>query len=180
MKPTITMSLGIALTFCIGFGGMTLLRMNSSPAALPNPRGETETALILLVSPTCAASNDPKLPVAWKAFVAAARSDSPDFAISLIGVAMSSSPARGLDFLDRFGLFNEVTTGRGYFNTGGLRYMLNDFPGPAILPQVVVVRRQYAAHADGTRYLDSEVVVRRIWGLDDIVQAADRKFAAVR
>ena len=43
--------------------------------------------------------------------------------------------------LEEFGPFNEILVGRGWLNTGAVRYIWEDIRGAAAIPQVVVTTR---------------------------------------
>jgi len=60
-----------------------------------------------------------------------------------IGVAHSSDPRKGMRFLSRLGDFDEVAVGSGSAAIGLRRYVYADFPGPMLIPQVVVIFRRH-------------------------------------
>jgi hypothetical protein len=144
---------------------------------LPGPRGGVELAMVLLVSPSCAASRSPQMADAWRTLVQ--RDDlarrlrgggEGDAAgpVTLMGFALGSSPEEGWAFLETFGRFHEVGTGRGSLNSGALRYAVEDFRGPLAVPQIVVIEREFRRDESGGIRRVQERVVRRFRGLGAI------------
>jgi len=177
MRGWIRSAVALFAFFIVGFAATYILRPNAV-AAEPRMRYDDEIAVVLLVSPTCAASRNPDLPAAWNAIGdSIAKTLSAKTSVAFIGVALSAEPKDGLEFLDRFGTFDEQIVGRGAYNTGAMAYMQELHRGPAVLPQIVVLRRHYTLREDGTRFMASEVVVRRLWGFDDITSAARKTLA---
>ena len=67
-----------------------------------------------------------------------------------------------IDFLSRFGTFNEVTAGGRFANSGGLRYTYRGFPAAASTPQLLFVVRTTELTLPPA--LASERVVLRLGG----------------
>ncbi|MCY3599679.1 MAG: hypothetical protein OXN85_06885, partial [Gemmatimonadetes bacterium] len=76
----------------------------------------------------------------------------------------------GLEHLERFGPFDEVTAGRGWLNMGVLEYIYGDLPGVAATPQVIVVER--TVKRDGEWRIEDQRVLARRAGLDEIEEWA--------
>lgn len=92
-----------------------------------------------------------------------------DLAFASIGVARDGIAADGIDYLRRFGDFDEVMSGRGWVNSGVQQYMFGNMPGPAMTPQVVVVRRTLNYRAGLVVVQHDSVLVRRV-GTQEIMQ----------
>jgi hypothetical protein len=162
------------MLFAIGFGAATMMRgdrPNASTNLTPLAGRAEEIAVVLIVSPSCAASNHPDLIPAWSRLVNQIR-EATASDVALIGVSLSARARGASDFLSRFGEFHEMNAGGSWFSTASLRYITDELRGPAVLPQVVVIRRQYARRDDGRRYIVNEHVERRVWGLEAIVAAS--------
>lgn len=90
-----------------------------------------------------------------------ARTEASHVTLATVGVAKDNIPERGIRHLRRFGRFDEVMTGRGWRNAGVLRYIYNDFPGPAVTPQVLVIARELARSGGQWEIADERVLVRK-------------------
>ncbi len=82
--------------------------------------------------------------------------------------------------MNKFGPFDEVMSGRSWANTGVLKYVFEDLPGPAATPQVVLVERMLNAR-DRSYSVAEERVLARAVGLEEIKRWADnRDFIGVK
>jgi hypothetical protein len=134
-----------------------------------------ELVLMLVVSPTCAASRHPDLPRLWTDIVAGTENRLDSLTtLRLVGVVLSGDPGTGMSFIERFGHFDEVITGGGVGNVAALRYLFADYPGPPVLPQVIWLSRVFSATEAHIPTLGSENVVARVWGVDPITAVAAR------
>ncbi len=97
----------------------------------------------------------------------AAWAEEEEIGIATIGIAKDSVAEQGIRHLRRFGRFDEIMAGRGWRNAGVLRYIYDDFPGPAATPQVLVLRRTLANNVGQWEVLKEEVLVRKV-GLMEI------------
>jgi hypothetical protein len=67
-----------------------------------------------------------------------------------------------------------VTTGKGWLNTGILKYIYGEIPGRAATPQLIVVLREYRMIAKKTngnpsfRGINSEELITRKIGVEEI------------
>lgn len=86
-----------------------------------------------------------------------------------IGIARDISIEDGLRHLRRVGPFDEVISGRGWLNTGLIKYIYGDIPGPAATPQVVLIERTVHRLAGQTR-VGSEQVIGRFVGAKEILE----------
>lgn len=132
------------------FGGIPLPRVDvewdhRSGRTEPIAAMETgeELALVYIGSSNCYWSNVEGLPF----LVRDARSQlrprarAARYHFAAVGIARDRDVDNGLRHLRKMGEFDEVMTGRGWLNIGVLKYVYEDLPGPAITPQVLVVRR---------------------------------------
>jgi len=131
--------------------------------------GDTELVLVLIVSSTCDFCADPRLP----SMVGEAR-DSITQLPERVGagsvmsaVAVDSDVPAGLAFLQRFGSFDEVVAGRGWLSSGLFELVWADHPGPAKVPQVVLLRRSIRMNPKRILGRETEVLHRAV-GLEGI------------
>ena len=59
-----------------------------------------------------------------------------------LGVSVDFAQEAGIGMLKRFGPFDEILVGRGWQNLAALRYVWGDLPGPAAVPQILVLDRK--------------------------------------
>lgn len=88
-----------------------------------------------------------------------------------LGVSIDVDVEAGLRMLRRFGPFDEVAVGRGWLNLGAYRYIWNDFPGHAGVPQVLISERR-AAGSPRVELSGERVLYRRAGG-DALMHWAD-------
>ena len=143
---------------------------------IPNARSDSGDELVFVVigSSSCAWSN---LPVTANLVREArdsvvARAERSALRVATVGVAKDIVPERGIEHLRRFGAFDEVTAGRGWWNAGILRYIFDEFPGPAVTPQVLVIARTLAKSGGQWEIVDERVVVRKV-GLTELTRWVD-------
>jgi hypothetical protein len=91
------------------------------------------------------------------------------------GVALDWSVSEGLGFLRQFGEFDEVLAGRNWLNTGAARYMWTDIPGPAAVPQLLVLLRSAEVSAQGIEFGEERLLLRKL-GVEEILEWADLDF----
>lgn len=121
-----------------------------------------ELALVYIGSSACYWSNVDGLPSLIREVGAQLREQAQanGHHFASIGIARDRNVENGLRHLRKMGPFDEVMTGRGWMNIGVLKYVYEDLRGPAITPQVLVVRRQlYREETTGIR--DEQVLVRK-------------------
>jgi hypothetical protein len=73
---------------------------------------------------------------------------------------------RGLAFLRPFGAWDEISVGRNWVGEGAQRFIWGSLPGPATVPQVVIIERTLD-DGDPVR-IHGERQVKRIGGADQI------------
>lgn len=78
-----------------------------------------------------------------------------------IGIVASPSPESGLAFLDRFGEFDEIIVGGWWSNAGLRKYVMSDFRGSGVTPQLLVLQRRIG---DNGRAVSDEQLLRRLVG----------------
>lgn len=149
------------------------LIVNTGPDRTPRAarlQSGTELILVLLGSSGCGASRTPGFPEAIDSLVGllsrAAQMDG--FQFSVIGVAVDPSIADGLKFLNRFHGFDEVLVGHGWLNSGAVKYVWQDLGGSAVLPQVLLVRRDVLLGRTGVQ-VTSERTITRVIGVRQIL-----------
>jgi len=148
-----------------------------SLAASPAMSGShEEVVVVLVVSALCGASNDPRLPQAWRAIVAAETevASGSAYGFRVIGSAIGNPAGAGVSFLEGFGPFDEVTSGRGWEAIGGMMFLFGDLVGPSAVPQVVKIRRTVVRREVGGPHIEDVRVVGRWVGVDPILALAQR------
>jgi hypothetical protein len=86
-----------------------------------------------------------------------------------IGVAIDPEPSTGLRFLEALYPFDEVAAGRNWSGIGSLRYIWNDFPGEAAVPQLLLLRREIEIDTiPFTVRVTGEHVVARVVGVTSL------------
>ena len=100
-----------------------------------------ELTFVFITSSTCGPSNDPALPAVIEELklLLQGHAASVGRGFAAVGIAKDSRVEAGLRHLKKFGVFDEVTTGRGWLNMGVLDYVYEQTPGPAATPQVLVL-----------------------------------------
>ncbi len=134
-------------------------------------RSGKEIVVVLIGSQSCGASKVPAFLEAMDTLrvLLQVRSGREGFRFSITGVALDWSPAVGLAFLESLGDFDEIIVGRNWLNTGALRYVWKDIPGPASLPQVLVLERDVEVGPAGVT-LRTERPMARVVGTDRIIE----------
>lgn len=107
-------------------------------------RDGTELVLVAMMSSTCAGIQAPGFAEALETIRDHLRREaaSAGHTFVTIGVATDWMLDDGVEVLRRFGPFDEILVGRGWMNSGIVKYIWTDFPGRAAVPQLVVVERE--------------------------------------
>lgn len=129
----------------------------------------TEVVLVYVGSSTCAWSNVPRLPklVEELKLTLQARAKSEGKTFFTVGVARDLESDRGLRHLEDFGTFDEVMSGGSWINTGILKYIFDDLPGPAATPQLVLLERLVEVREGNYSIVDERILARAV-GLEEI------------
>ena len=142
-------SLRWRLTFFALFSalaGVGVSRVTHAPtAATFSPIKEgPETVLVFIGSSTCSGIYAPGLRGALKKVRTTLGRQALDQGTSFVSIGISTDweVPLGIRLLDRLGPFDEIVVGRKNLNTGALRYVWRDFPGPPIFPQLVILDRE--------------------------------------
>ena len=142
----------------------------------PTSGSQEEDVLVLVVSAFCGASKDSRLPSAWRGVVEGeAKVASGDGrALRVVGVAVANPAGVGVSFLEDFGPFDEVTSGRGWESMGAMMFLFRDLVGPSAVPQVIKLRRTVTRRAVGGPQIAGVRVLSRWVGVDGILALAKR------
>jgi hypothetical protein len=157
--------------FAGAYHGMTAIRharrQRQYQPQVRNGSG-SELALVFIGSSTCWACGSPDLPRILErlklALVQRARDHGCSF--SAVGIAVDPHPEAGIRFLTKFGHFDEISCGGGMLGLGCRRY-LQDIPGTAVVPQIVVVFRHVVVDRMGAAIRDEHAVLRKT-GLEQL------------
>ncbi len=164
-------------------GGAVLKRATTrvTPVVGEISAGE-ELVFVFVTSSSCPGTKDPRLPGALSrardGLASQAERDGQRFVT--IGVAMDWSIPSGKRMLDRFGPFDEIVVGRGWLNTGVIKYIWEDIRGIGATPQVVVTERSIAWAGNRTIEVDYERLVVRKTGPDQIEEWSRLAFGDAR
>lgn len=135
---------------------------------------EFEIVLIYIGSSDCFASNIESLPISFNII-----EDNLDIEVNSLGIQIHTiGISKGTNLLDElfhlanFSSFDEILIGNSWSNTGVLKYIYNDFQGPAITPQVVISFRKYRSISNNFekyyRSIEYELVIERLIGNQEI------------
>jgi len=149
--------------------------------AISTTQGQYELVLIYIGCSTCGASNVEGLPDSFikiKEFLNN-RADKYGYAFHTIGISKDEKIKDELMHLSKYGNMNEIIVGNDWSNTGILKYIYNDFPGPASIPQIIVAKRKFRAISNYSqtfyRAIEDEAVLMRKIGPDEIKEYAENK-----
>lgn len=162
-------------------------RREPVPVARNDPGGEL--VVVVIGASTCVWSNsdafEKVVRKAKETIQAYARQRQLGFAT--MGISVDTWADTGMEYLSRFGRFDEIAVGRSWRNTSALKYIYGAYPGPAATPQVLVVARTVVQEGGQWAVDDERVLVRKIgiseiekWvaggaGLGDIAKTLDQR-----
>lgn len=148
---------------------------DSYEVGYPTPEGE-QLVMVYFGMSSCSWSNAKGLPEAIEEVRRALREKArkKGWSFVAVGVALDWSVEEGLGHLRKLGHFDEVSVGSNWTNSMAIRYLWEDFPGPAATPQVVVLKRTVGMREGGTGgvayFVDKERVLTRKLGTVEIEQ----------
>ena len=129
-----------------------LRRVDPATSYTPPYRSATGPQLVMIYfgSSECGGANAPKLPEAVETLKLrlskyAAREG---VAFTAIGVSLDWLPKRGIEYLSKFGTFDEVSAGYNWGNSLALRYMWAEDSVAPVTPQVVLYERRFTTPVD--------------------------------
>lgn len=146
----------------------------TTETAVPNRvQSGTEILSIFITAAGCGPSHAPELPNALSRINASlgkiSGSASPPVKI---GVALDHYPKTGLDFLSRFGTFDELIAGGSWLNSASVTWLIRG--GEKLdTPQLLVVERDVEALQSSLRVGQDRVVERAV-GVEEILALAAR------
>ena len=90
-----------------------------------------------------------------------------------MGIAKDWKVEAGIEHLAKVGAFDEIISGRSWWNHGLSKYVWNDLTGEAATPSILVIGRVYSSTAQGdgreTSYrVEKERLLSRKVGLKEI------------
>lgn len=148
-------------------------------------RPEHELVLVYVGSPFCAfcRTETVKAAVATADSTIAASVAGYDIGYHRIGVTTNVDPVDGWRHLNGTLQFDEVMVGRGWANSGALRYLWQEHPGQAATPTLLLVRRRMTTPygetgAQGAYGIEDEEVLQRIVGMNEARDWAERRLPA--
>jgi hypothetical protein len=129
-----------------------------------------EIVLVLVGAAFCGAQREPGFPQAVEDAKLRVRDQAKARGAQFRAVAVSLDwkTDEAMSFLDGFGAFDEVTVGSNWLNEGAQRYIWRDLPGPAAVPQVLVIEREI--EIEPRVQVRSERVVKRLVGAPTVIE----------
>ena len=91
------------------------------------------------------------------------------YRFATVGVALDWRVKDGLQFLDRFGPFDEVVAGRNWLNTAAISYVWTDLHNRPAIPQVVISLRQLTVGDTAIEVGQQRVLLRKS-GVSEIMR----------
>lgn len=162
-RPIVVCTLGII----VGYQATLLVRSYASSRAIPNategrlPNGE-QWLLVYMGASWCAGSQAPSLPSRLEQAITRLRSDTADGPVSLatMGVALDWDTREGLEYLAKFGFFQELSIGRNWANEAVRRYLWDVSTDETVLPQLIVVRQEWKGDSVGLTVRREDILAR--------------------
>lgn len=168
--------MALALAF---LGGGIATRVASAPRASNTGALSSgpEIAVVFLVSSNCGASKTPGFASAFESLrdSVTARAQREGARTRMIGVAVDPTVGDGLDVLEQFGHFDEITLGGGWLNVASQKYMWGRFAGKAGVPQVLILQRRLHIQGSDFRVAEETFVIRKV-GTDELLAWAHAGF----
>lgn len=158
--------LGVLVT-TIGRLGLKFAISPRAPAPSALPISGLDTVAILVVSSLCGACKaEPAATEVgrWLDTLLSRSGSRP----RLIGVSVDTDVTAGLELLQEFGEFDEISVGSGFMNTAALKYIWRDSIPFAGVPQLLVFERVTRVADSPLRVAHFEIPSQRIVGLEAI------------
>lgn len=87
------------------------------------------------------------------------------------GISLDLNPTYGIQYLNKTGPYDEITTGLSWYNSGILRYIWDVFEGEAATPQIIITRSNFNVRSAGEEIGEiehSEQMLGRFVGINDM------------
>ena len=132
-------------------------------------RSGEELGVVFIGAKFCQAHREPGFRelVEHMKVLLAERAARDSMAISVRGIALDWSIGDGIEFLESFGRFDQVSVGENWLNIGAMRYIWSEFPGHPAVPQVLVLKRLVEVKEGGIA-IEEERLLKRVVGTDEI------------
>lgn len=129
----------------------------------PVVAGGEQLVLVFVGSTSCVWSRTPEVRDALGAAATLLQKQAEERQMGFhrIGVVASPSPATGLAFLAEVGDFDEIVAGGRWASVGLLKYVVSDFRGSGVTPQLLVLKRRIGTDGWGVH---DEKLLRRLVG----------------
>jgi hypothetical protein len=161
-------------------GGVSVLSDRNYSTEYTSPRvsvKEKEIVMVYVGASTCGFANDPDLPgiIEKTKLSLQERAGIQGIGFSAVGVSIDWDVKEGVQHLDKFGVFDEILTGRKWHGYGGRQFFWETLPSSLFAtPQVLVIARTPDfpdSSLFGQEYpsLNETVLVRKI-GVESITE----------
>jgi hypothetical protein len=139
-----------------------------------NPSGREIIAVYISAS-TCVANTDPAFKPAVREVMRrlGAQRDSASRNVTITGVSIDWAPRVGIAYLDSLGEFDEIVSGRNWFNSAATRYVWQASRGKPEIPQIVLLERTVTMGESAVK-ISGERELARFVGGDSIKAWAAR------
>lgn len=136
---------------------------------------QTEVTFVYIGSSSCDFSTRPPVKRAVRSLISRSHrlTVTDDIGFTAIGVSVDYDVESGISHLNNVASFDEVLVGNSWANVGLEKYVWEEMPGPAVTPQIVIIRRNVSTpnNSNGAYRIQDEEVVARIKGSKEIRNA---------
>ena len=131
--------------------------------AYKTPNG-SELTLIYIGTSTCYACNVDYLPetIEQLKLLVQQKANAQGRTFVAQGISLDWGVKKGVEHLEKMGLFDEITAGRNWFNSGALKYIWQDIPGEAATPSLLVLERNMVSGEVGSALQNERLLIRKI------------------
>lgn len=154
---------GAAWVSGIVFSGPTVTGDGLSTRTVDPASGGEQLVVVFVGSTSCVWSKTPEVRDALRTATALLQQHAEERRIAFhrIGIVASPSPEVGIAFLAQVGEFDEIVVGGQWASVGLQKYVVSDFRGAGVTPQLLVLQRRIGTNGWGVH---DEQILRRLVG----------------
>lgn len=151
--------------------GRLLLPGGDSVEHGPGVQEGQELIALVVGDSRCGASRDPAFASAIKSMAQVLEDSATARGATFIsiGAALDSDIESGRSFLSSIGEFDEEIVGRSWLNSAAISYLWRENPGPATIPQVILIERDVTLEGATISISPDRVLSRRV-GTTSIIE----------